>query len=157
MSPSTCSKSLESAKRTIAGVSGPRNEVERSGSRSSLRSSRSSLNSATSVNTVRNLGPAGNHAQLGRYTSAIRALTSDLRKGSTGSAASAASGGDDKRRGSTPRSSITKIPASRSSSSGSSVGARTLRKAMGVSTFIHDICTCQVLLVTFRKIPGQNW
>ncbi|XP_012286898.1 uncharacterized protein LOC105703237 isoform X2 [Orussus abietinus] len=59
-------------------VNPPKNEVERSSSRSSLRSSRSSLNSATSVNTVRNLGP--NHSRLGGYTSAIRALTNDLRK-----------------------------------------------------------------------------
>lgn len=111
----------------------PRNEVERSGSRSSLRSSRSSLNSATSVNTVRNLGPSG-HPHLNRYTSAIRALTNDLRKGSTGSNASSTNA-DEKRRGSTPRTSITKIPASRSSSSGSSVGpaVRNIRKAIGVS------------------------
>ncbi|KAJ8673934.1 hypothetical protein QAD02_005196, partial [Eretmocerus hayati] len=102
------------------------NEVERSGSRSSLRSSRSSLNSATSVNTVRQQPPG-----LGRYTSAIRALTNDLRVSNNANNAS----GDEKRRPQTPRSSTSKIPASRSSSSGSSVGpaARNLRKTVAAA------------------------
>ncbi|XP_023248408.1 FH2 domain-containing protein 1 [Copidosoma floridanum] len=127
-------RGLESAKRgttslsTVGGASSRHEAVERSGSRSSLRSSRSSLNSSTSVNTVRNIGGlpgTPSQAQLGRYTSAIRALTNDLRK-SSGAAA------EDKRRPSTPRSSVTKIPASRSSSSGSSIGpARNIRRAAG--------------------------
>ena len=60
-------RKVESVKKseTLATRNPPRDEVERSGSRSSLRSSRSSLNSATSVNTVRNLG--SNHAHLNRY------------------------------------------------------------------------------------------
>ncbi|XP_011504176.1 PREDICTED: cell division control protein 12 [Ceratosolen solmsi marchali] len=121
-------KSLESTRRSSSNAV-PRNEVERSGSRSSLRSSRSSLNSATSVNTVRNIRPSSGHAHLGRYTSAIRALTNDLRKNSTGSN----SGSEEKRRPLTPRISTTKIPASRSSSSGSSVGpaVRNIRKSIG--------------------------
>ncbi|XP_058792398.1 uncharacterized protein LOC131664929 isoform X3 [Phymastichus coffea] len=135
--PPARKSSLEGAKRAASGAS-PRGEVERSGSRSSLRSSRSSLNSATSVNTVRNLGP-GAHPHLNRYTSAIRALTNDLRKGSAGSAASS-SAADEKRRGSTPRTSIGKMPASRSSSSGSSVGpaARNIRKAVGASSSVSS-------------------
>lgn len=110
-----------------------RNEVERSGSRSSLRSSRSSLNSATSVNTVRNLVP--NHAPLRTYTSAICALTNDLRKSPSHSPLPPKA--NEKRR-TNPRATVTRIPASRSSSSGSSVGptARTVRKSLGVSIFI---------------------
>lgn len=107
-----------------------RNEVERSGSRSSLRSSRSSLNSATSVNTVRNL--VGNHAHLRTYTSAIRALTNDLRKSPSSSPLPPKN--SEKRR-MNPRATVTRIPASRSSSSGSSVGpiARNVRRPSGVS------------------------
>lgn len=106
-----------------------RNEVERSGSRSSLRSSRSSLNSATSVNTVRNLVP--NHAHLRTYTSAICALTNDLRKNPPNGPPLPK--GAEKRRAN-PRATVSRIPASRSSSSGSSVGptARTVRKSIGV-------------------------
>lgn len=59
-------RKVEPIKRSdvLASRNPPRDEVERSGSRSSLRSSRSSLNSATSVNTVRNLG--SNHPHLNR-------------------------------------------------------------------------------------------
>lgn len=115
-----------------------KNEVQRSGSRSSLRSSRSSLNSATSVNTVRNL--AANHSHLRNYTSAIRALTNDLRKSSPSSSPLPPKNVVDKRRLS-PRHqvSVSRIPASRSSSSGSSVGptARSLRKAPEVGTRVQ--------------------
>lgn len=106
-----------------------RNEVQRSGSRSSLRSSRSSLNSATSVNTVRNL--AANHAHLRSYTSAIRALTNDLRKSSPSSSPLPPKNAVDKRRPSPRQVGVSRIPASRSSSSGSSVGpaARSVRRA----------------------------
>ncbi|XP_076166401.1 FH2 domain-containing protein formin 3 [Ptiloglossa arizonensis] len=116
---------------TFQATNQPRNEVERSGSRSSLRSSRSSLNSATSVNTVRNLVP--NHARLRTYTSAICALTNDLRKSPSNTPLPPKN--IDKRR-TNPRSTVTRIPASRSSSSGSSVGpaARTVRKSLGVSS-----------------------
>ncbi|XP_043504299.1 uncharacterized protein LOC122525518 [Polistes fuscatus] len=124
-------RKVESLKRnpTIMG-SNIRNEVERSGSRSSLRSSRSSLNSATSVNTVRNLAPA--HAHLRSYTSAIRALTNDLRKSSPSNTPlppTVVKKDNDKRRVN-PRIAVTRIPASRSSSSGSSVGPvlRNVRK-----------------------------
>lgn len=108
-----------------------RNEVERSGSRSSLRSSRSSLNSATSVNTVRNLVP--NHAPLRTYTSAICALTNDLRKSPSHNPLPLKN--NEKRRTNPRSTTISRIPASRSSSSGSSVGptARTVRKSLGSS------------------------
>ncbi|XP_015112229.1 uncharacterized protein LOC107037914 [Diachasma alloeum] len=111
---------VESPKK---GVHSFRSEVERSGSRSSLMSSRSSLNSATSVNTVRKLP---NHSPLRSYTSAICAMTNDLRKGANTLPPNKE---NDKRRA-TPKSTVTRIPASRSSSSGSSVGpvVRNIRK-----------------------------
>lgn len=105
-----------------------RNEVERSGSRSSLRSSRSSLNSATSVNTVRNLIPSAHNSHLRGYTSAIRALTSDLKKNnntnSTATGAPLPTGlNQSMRKIVNPHKTsnvVSRIPASRSSSSGSS-------------------------------------
>lgn len=130
---SSALRKTESLKRTSnvaplndTGMS--RGEVQRSGSRSSLRSSRSSLNSATSVNTVRNL--AANHAHLRSYTSAIRALTNDLRKNSSSSNPQPPKDAADKRRPSPRQIGVSRIPASRSSSSGSSVGpaVRNIRK-----------------------------
>ncbi|XP_076657126.1 FH2 domain-containing protein formin 3 [Halictus rubicundus] len=125
--------SVNASAGSVASSNPSRNEVERSGSRSSLRSSRSSLNSATSVNTVRNLVP--NHARLRTYTSAIRALTNDLRK--SPSSTPLPPKNLEKRR-TNPRTTVTRIPASRSSSSGSSVGpaaitARTIRRSLGAS------------------------
>ncbi|KMQ96916.1 fh2 domain-containing protein 1 [Lasius niger] len=120
-----------------------KNEVQRSGSRSSLRSSRSSLNSATSVNTVRNL--AANHSHLRNYTSAIRALTNDLRKSSPSSSPLPPKNVVDKRRLS-PRHQVTpdmpkvtrgRLITSRSSSSGSSIGQQSIvgnRSATGDKT-----------------------
>ncbi|KAK0178259.1 hypothetical protein PV328_002226 [Microctonus aethiopoides] len=112
-----------------------KNEVERSGSRSSLRSSRSSLNSATSVNTVRKLGTS--HSQLGNYTTAICAMTNNLQKGAGNSPIYSGTKENDKRQ-LTTRISATRIPASRSSSSGSSVGpiGRNIRK---LQTGVNDI------------------
>ncbi|XP_014467206.1 PREDICTED: uncharacterized protein LOC106740555 [Dinoponera quadriceps] len=130
-------------KRTVSNVpskpaSTTRNEVERSGSRSSLRSSRSSLNSATSVNTVRNLA-SSQHAHLRSYTSAIRALTNDLRKSPSSSPLPPKDA--DKRRPGQPRTTVSRIPASRSSSSGSSVGpaAKTLRKTPTVMPDVSKV------------------
>ncbi|KAK2586362.1 hypothetical protein KPH14_010652 [Odynerus spinipes] len=122
-------RKVESLKRNpTVMASNARNEVERSGSRSSLRSSRSSLNSATSVNTVRNLAPA--HAHLRSYTSAIRALTNDLRKSPSNTPLPPTAKKDIDKRRANPRIGVTRIPASRSSSSGSSVGpvVRNVRK-----------------------------
>ncbi|XP_012532243.2 uncharacterized protein LOC105834370 isoform X1 [Monomorium pharaonis] len=127
-------RKTDSLKRTsnvvpLSDTGTPRGEVQRSGSRSSLRSSRSSLNSATSVNTVRNL--TTNHAHLRSYTSAIRALTNDLRKSSPSNSPLPPKDGIDKRRSSPRQITVSRIPASRSSSSGSSVGpaVRGVRKA----------------------------
>lgn len=130
---SSALRKTESLKRTsnvipLSDIGMSRSEVQRSASRSSLRSSRSSLNSATSVNTVRNL--AANHAHLRSYTSAIRALTKDLRKSSPSSSPLPPKDAVDKRRPSPRQISVSRIPASRSSSSGSSVGpaVRNVRK-----------------------------
>ena len=129
-------RNIDSPKRVVPlMLSGAgRNEVERSGSRSSLRSSRSSLNSATSVNTVRKLAPS--HGHLGNYTSAICAMTNDLRKSPANSPHPPAAKESEKRRAA-PRTNSTRIPASRSSSSGSSVGpaAKNIRKVATVSFF----------------------
>ncbi|XP_072749439.1 uncharacterized protein Form3 [Anoplolepis gracilipes] len=126
---SSVAQSLSGNSRTLS-----KNEVQRSGSRSSLRSSRSSLNSATSVNTVRNL--AANHAHLRSYTSAIRALTNDLRKSSPSSSPLPPKNVVDKRRPSPRQVGVSRIPASRSSSSGSSIGptARNLRKTPEIAS-----------------------
>ncbi|GAB1862380.1 FH2 domain-containing protein 1 [Camponotus japonicus] len=128
-------KKTSNVAQSLSGIPGApsKNEVQRSGSRSSLRSSRSSLNSATSVNTVRNL--AANHAHLRSYTSAIRALTNDLRKSSPSSSPLPPKNVVDKRRPNPRQVSVSRIPASRSSSSGSSVGptARSLRKTSEVA------------------------
>ncbi|XP_018378457.1 PREDICTED: uncharacterized protein LOC108771055 isoform X2 [Trachymyrmex cornetzi] len=123
---SSALRKIESLKRTQknvvplndTGVS--KGEVQRSSSRSSLRSSRSSLNSATSVNTVRNL--AANHVHLQNYTSAIRALTNDLRKNSPLSRSLPSKDAVDKRRSSLRQMSTSKIPASRSNNSSSNIG-----------------------------------
>ncbi|XP_011152521.2 uncharacterized protein LOC105191081 [Harpegnathos saltator] len=138
----TTLRKTESLKRTVnTAPSKPtsRNEVERSGSRSSLRSSRSSLNSATSVNTVRNLAPS-QHAHLRNYTSAIRALTNDLRK-SPSSSPLPPKDAADKRRPGQPRTGVSRIPASRSSSSGSSVGpaVKSMRKTPTVTPDIPKV------------------
>lgn len=127
-------ESLKRPANVTSSNSAFRSEVQRSGSRSSLRSSRSSLNSATSVNTVRNL--AAGHAHLRSYTSAIRALTNDLRKNSPSNSPLPPKKADKRRPSPRQQISVSRIPASRSSSSGSSVGpaARSLRKAQEVGT-----------------------
>lgn len=141
---SSALRKTESSKRTSnvipLGDSGMlRGEVQRSGSRSSLRSSRSSLNSTTSVNTVRNL--AANHAHLRNYTSAIRTLTNDLRKSSPSSSPLPPKDAIDKRRPSPRQIGVSRIPASRSSSSGSSVGPvlRNVRKTSEVDIMILSV------------------
>jgi hypothetical protein len=128
------SKRVSNVVRVPSNTAMMRNEVQRSGSRSSLRSSRSSLNSATSVNTVRNL--TANHAHLRNYTSAICALTNDLRKNNSSRGPLPSKDSSEKRRPSPRVVGISRIPASRSSSSGSSVGpaARNARKASAVGS-----------------------
>jgi len=127
------SKRVSNVVRAASNTAMMRNEVQRSGSRSSLRSSRSSLNSATSVNTVRNL--TASHAHLRNYTSAICTLTNDLRKNNPSRSPMPSKDSAEKRRPSPRVIGISRIPASRSSSSGSSVAAaRNTRKAPAVGS-----------------------
>lgn len=144
------SRKEDSLKRSVAPcIPVSRNEVERSGSRSSLRSSRSSLNSATSVNTVRNMAPS-QHAHLRSYTSAIRALTNDLRKSPSSSPLPPR---DIEKRRPGPRAGVSRIPASRSSSSGSSVGpaARNVRKASTVGI------PCEITILSFTHYGFESF
>lgn len=105
----------------------PRKRVERSNSRSSLRSSRSSLNSATSVSTVRVRPVPG----ISGYTNAIKTLTTDLRKSTTAVKKPLAP---------VQLKSRSSIPASRSSSSGSSIGPTIRRPKVtsGISTSFKE-------------------
>ncbi|KAL7291846.1 hypothetical protein TKK_0014411 [Trichogramma kaykai] len=149
--PPTRMGSLDNPKRALSTSLRNHDPVERSASRSSLRSSRSSLNSSTSVNTVRNnkkhiasATTASKGPHLDRFSRPIRALAGDLaRKNSAESNSSVdekmtANNGTGVRRVATLRNSVstTKIPASRSSSSGSSVGpaAKMIRKAVPTSS-----------------------
>lgn len=135
-----------------------RRGVERSNSKTSLRSSRSSLNSATSVNTVKS-GPsvpktpsptntinkvASQH--LAGYTSAIKNLTTNLVKDTDKTKLQrvpSRDGGLGYKRPSEPKRPLsqvqpktvaekprTGVPASRSSSSGSSIGPSARRPRM---------------------------
>lgn len=124
---------------------------ERSNSRTSLRSSRSSLNSAASVNTVKNatsctppLSKSSSRSsvqgtRLSGYTTAIKTLTSNLSKEPTRRQASSSTKkplGPVQLKTSSQRS----VPASRSSSSGSSIGpsVRRPRVTSGVSTSFKE-------------------
>lgn len=127
---------------------------ERSNSRTSLRSSRSSLNSAASVNTVKNAMPCTpplsksssrssvQGARLSGYTTAIKALTSNLSKEPVRRQASAPAKkplGPVQLKTSSQRS----VPASRSSSSGSSIGpsVRRPRVTSSISTSFKENAT----------------
>lgn len=118
---------LVSNNKTSSITSPVKKRVERSNSRSSLRSSRSSLNSATSVSTVRNIRPVPG---LGNYTNAIKNLTSDLRKSTS----------IKKPLAPVQLKSKTPVPASRSSSSGSSIGPVSHRPKVtaGLSTSFKE-------------------
>lgn len=166
----TDSQSSLSSGKTINGHL-KRRGVERSNSKTSLRSSRSSLNSATSVNTVKNGPPVAkspsptsainriNSQRLAGYTFAIKNLTSNLEKetdkmklqktpsrdGTFGYKRPSPS--EPKRPLSQvqPKSSGEKparvgVPASRSSSSGSSIGpsARRPRMSSTLSTSFKE-------------------
>ena len=141
------------------GPNSKRPGVERSNSRTSLRSSRSSLASASSVNTVRNITSpvpkSSSQSNVGRligYTSAIKSLTSNLRKSTPDYNNSI---GKDLNKSGLHRSSTTpkrplvpvqpkapkaSVPASRSSSSGSSIGATIQRPRVspGLSTSFKE-------------------
>ncbi|KAK6641738.1 hypothetical protein RUM44_013453 [Polyplax serrata] len=134
-----------------------RRGVERSNSKTSLRSSRSSLNSSTSVNTVRNVpakpAPSATDKPTARrmvgYTSAIKSLTDNLKKDSDKSIQEnrRQSGGQEVKK---PLSQVQlkssvegkpkpSVPASRSSSSGSSIGPSARRpKATTLSTSFKE-------------------
>ncbi|KAG8318057.1 FH2 domain-containing protein 1, variant 2 [Homalodisca vitripennis] len=118
---------LTPSSKSISNSTPMKKKVERSNSRSSLRSSRSSLNSATSVSTVRNIRPVPG---IGNYTSAIKTLTSDLRK----------SNSLKKPLAPVQLRSKTPVPASRSSSSGSSIGPTTRQRQVtsGLSTSFKE-------------------
>jgi len=142
---SSALRKIESLKRTSNVVPLPndigvsKSEVQRSSSRSSLRSSRSSLNSATSVNTVRNL--AANRMHLQNYTSAIRALTNDLKKNSPLSRPLPPKDAVDKRRSSLRQMGTSKIPASRNNKSSSNIGPtmRSIQKESEVDILNSNI------------------
>lgn len=130
--------------------------VERSNSRTSLRSSRSSLASATSVNTVRNITSpvpkSSSHSNGGRltgYTSAIKSLTSNLRRTNQDCNNSVSKdlnkvglnrSSSTIKRPLAPVQPKTTVPASRSSSSGSSIGATIQRPRVtsGLSTSFKE-------------------
>lgn len=136
-----------------------RRGVERSNSRSSLRSSRSSLNSSTSVTTVKNAPPLSKsssrssvgsatqkNVRLSGYTSAIKALTTNLTKDANDSSRSSVSKFGYQQDRSSNKKPLTQVqlknpvPASRSSSSGSSTGPaiRRPRVVSGVSTSFKE-------------------
>ncbi|XP_054270873.1 inverted formin-2 isoform X2 [Macrosteles quadrilineatus] len=118
---------LTSSNKITSTSSPTKKKVERSNSRSSLRSSRSSLNSATSVSTVRNIRPVPG---INNYTNAIKTLTSDLRKSTS----------LKKPLAPVQLKSKTPVPASRSSSSGSSIGPTPRRPqvSLGLSTSFKE-------------------
>lgn len=117
-------KRTNSLRRNVdtGSMSTSKQDVERSGSRTSLRSSRSSLNSSASINTVRNMGLKPSTTQSPssiRHNSNSAADKTSLRKKlvqqqSTPSKSTL--------KGSNSLNSYLRTPASRSSSSGSSIG-----------------------------------
>ncbi|XP_066999083.2 uncharacterized protein form3 [Anabrus simplex] len=160
-----------------------RRGVERSNSRGSLRSSRSSLNSSTSINTVKNAPPLSKSSsrssvggssrtsgKLAGYTTAIKALTSNLTtdSGNTGRSSPAKFGYNASTNRSSPKkplapvqlkSSNTKsVPASRSSSSGSSIGptVRRPRVTSGVSTSFKENANSTSRPVSGSSVPASR-
>lgn len=109
--------------RTLDNGPGTRSlDVERSGSRTSLRSSRSSLNSAASTNTVRNMtmktmpnASTARHLSTSNGSSDKSGLRKKLSQSNSGGSGPKAIGNGSY--------AYLRTPASRSSSSGSSIGA----------------------------------
>lgn len=122
--------SLRRSADTGAGSSSK--DVERSGSRTSLRSSRSSLNSSASINTVRNMGLKTSTTQS---PSSIRHSSNSSDKNSLRKKLvqqqSTPSSNSQKAmlKGSNSLNSYLRTPASRSSSSGSSIGGPSSRQS----------------------------
>lgn len=135
-------KRTNSLRRTIdtGTMSSNKQDVERSGSRTSLRSSRSSLNSSASINTVRNMsGLKATGAIVAQTPSTTRQLSADkasLRKKlvqqqSTPQSVAQQQSGRGTLKGSNSLNSYlrARTPASRSSSSGSSIGGPSSRQS----------------------------
>nr|CAD7397987.1 unnamed protein product [Timema cristinae] len=159
-----------------------RRSVERSNSRTSLRSSRSSLNSSTSVNTVKNVPPplsksssrssvgsaSRGSGRLSGYTSAIKALTTNLSKDPAVSR-QAKFGYQSQSKPVSKRplapvqlksstSQHKSVPASRSSSSGSSIGptVRRPRVTTGISTSFKENAVSSVGVASGSSVPASR-
>nr|CAD7572489.1 unnamed protein product [Timema californicum] len=159
-----------------------RRSVERSNSRTSLRSSRSSLNSSTSVNTVKNVPPplsksssrssvgsaSRGSGRLSGYTSAIKALTTKLSKDPAVSR-QAKFGYQSQSKPVSKRplapvqlksstSQHKSVPASRSSSSGSSIGptVRRPRVTTGISTSFKENAVSSVGVASGSSVPASR-
>lgn len=121
-------KRTNSLRRNVdtGAISANKQDVERSGSRTSLRSSRSSLNSSASINTVRNMGLKPSATQspaTTRHLSHTTADKSSLRKKLVQQQSTPSSNSQKSTlKGSNSLNSYLRTPASRSSSSGSSIG-----------------------------------
>lgn len=111
-------------------MSANKQDVERSGSRTSLRSSRSSLNSSASINTVRNMGLKSTTAQS---PSTARLSTGNSDKSSLRKKLVQSTPATNPQKTSLKNSnslnSYLRTPASRSSSSGSSIGGPPSRQS----------------------------
>ncbi|KAL0275923.1 UNVERIFIED_CONTAM: hypothetical protein PYX00_003637 [Menopon gallinae] len=156
----TDSQSSIGSNKTVNGQP-KRRGVERSNSRTSLRSSRSSLNSSTSINTVRNIPPKSQSSdgkltnrRLAGYTSAIKSLTDNLENDPAEKSKLKRTSSRDRTFGfkrpsltSEPKKPLsqvqlkpanekakTTVPPSRSSSSGSSIGPSARRSKPSVGS-----------------------
>lgn len=147
-------KRTNSLRRTIdtGTMSSNKQDVERSGSRTSLRSSRSSLNSSASINTVRNMSGLKSSGIVAQPTATnVRQLSADkasmrkklVQQQSTPS--SAATQPHQSNRGTLKGSNSlnsylrARTPASRSSSSGSSIGGPSRQSYTKNSTSSNSI------------------
>lgn len=115
-------KRTNSLRRNIdTGTISANKDVERSGSRTSLRSSRSSLNSSASINTVRNMGTTKPNTT--DKTTIRKKILQQQSNPSTATTQKASI------KSSNSVNSYLKTPASRSSSSGSSIGGPSSRQS----------------------------
>lgn len=128
-------KRTNSLRRSVdtGPMASSKQDVERSGSRTSLRSSRSSLNSSASINTVRNMGIKSSATQSPSTTRHMPNSAADkttLRKKLVQQQSSpSANTQKSTLKGSNSLNSYLRTPASRSSSSGSSIGGPSSRQS----------------------------
>lgn len=128
-------KRTNSLRRSVdtGPMASSKQDVERSGSRTSLRSSRSSLNSSASINTVRNMGLKSSATQSPSTTRHMPNSAADkttLRKKLVQQQSSpSANTQKSTLKGSNSLNSYLRTPASRSSSSGSSIGGPPSRQS----------------------------